>query len=244
MALQGSGQIKLSEIAGEFGGSAPHQMSEYYSGGSNTPSGTGSVPTSGEIQASDFYGTSNISYIGASGGNSTYNSGDYTYRKFTGSGTLAVSALGTTGNNSIEYLIVAGGGAGPNTAGGQSSGGGGGAGAGGGNGVNPGVGGDGGAGVYLADDFIGPTAPSYGTPGPVGSSRYFAGGGGGATANVPAPSVGQPGAGGGGKGGLFPSSSGTGGTINTGGGAGGNNNTGGSSVGGGSGIVIIRYKFQ
>ena len=136
------------------------------------------------------------------------------------------------------------GGDGTPPAGSYSSGGGGGASACGTNGVNPGGGGDGGAGAYLADDFIGPTAPSYGTPGPVGSSRYFAGGGGGATANVPAPSVGQPGAGGGGKGGLFPSTSGSGGTVNTGGGAGGNNNTGCTSVGGGSGIIMIRYKFQ
>ena len=58
MALQSSGQIKLSELATEFGGSAPHSMSEYYAGGTNVPSGTGSIPTSGEIQlAADFYGT-------------------------------------------------------------------------------------------------------------------------------------------------------------------------------------------
>lgn len=64
MALQSSGQIKLSEIATEFGGSAPHSMSEYYAGGANVPSGTGSIPTSGEIQlAADFYGTSNIIYL-------------------------------------------------------------------------------------------------------------------------------------------------------------------------------------
>lgn len=64
MALQSSGQIKLSEIATEFGGTAPHALSEYYAGGSNVPSGTGSIPTSGEIQlAADFYGTSNITYL-------------------------------------------------------------------------------------------------------------------------------------------------------------------------------------
>lgn len=52
MALQSSGQIKLSEIAAEFGGSAPHALSEYY--------GDGNAPASGEIQlAADFYGTSN-----------------------------------------------------------------------------------------------------------------------------------------------------------------------------------------
>jgi hypothetical protein len=38
MALQGSGAISLSQIASEFGGSAPHSLSEYYRGGSNVPS--------------------------------------------------------------------------------------------------------------------------------------------------------------------------------------------------------------
>ena len=129
MALQGSGQIKLSEIAGEFGGSAPHQMSEYYSGGSNTPSGTGSVPTSGEIQASDFYGTSNIAYINASGGNSTTNSGNYTYRTFTSSGTLTVSSIGAgSGNNTIDVFLVAGGGGSGGSLGSTAGRGGGGAG--------------------------------------------------------------------------------------------------------------------
>ena len=51
MALQSSGQIKLSEIATEFGGTAPHALSEYH--------GEGNAPSSGEIQlAADFYGTS------------------------------------------------------------------------------------------------------------------------------------------------------------------------------------------
>ena len=63
MALQSSGQIKLSEIAAEFGGSAPHSLSEYYSGGSNVPAGTQNassvtIPTSGQISlASSFYGS-------------------------------------------------------------------------------------------------------------------------------------------------------------------------------------------
>lgn len=53
MALPGSGQISLNDIATEFGGSAPHSLSEYH--------GKGNAPSSGEIQiAADFYGTSNI----------------------------------------------------------------------------------------------------------------------------------------------------------------------------------------
>ena len=93
--------------------------------------------------------------------------------------------------------------------------------------------GAGGVGAYIADPFIGPTAPSYGTPGPEGSTRYFAGGGSGSpgpgsTVNAP------PGGGGGAKGAT--------GTTNTGGGGGANSP--GSGANGGSGIVMIRYKFQ
>ena len=121
-----------------------------------------------------------------------------------------------------------------------SSGGGGGAGAAGTTTPSPSAspGGAGGTGAYLADDYIGPTAPSYGTPGPTGSSRFFSGGGGGSSANSGAG--GAAGAGGGGQGvGNTPPQSGTPGTINTGGGGGGN-----APSGGGSGIVMIRYKFQ
>ena len=101
--------------------------------------------------------------------------------------------------------------------------------------------GPGGIGGPLADAFFGPTAPSYGTPGPAGSTRYFAGGGGGGGQN-PFNNAGTGGSGGGGAGGYTPSG-GTVGTANTGGGGGGG---GGAANGanGGSGFVAIRYKFQ
>ena len=61
MALPGSGQLSINDIVGEFGGSAPHALSEYYRGGSLVPdSATNSgVPTSGQIKISDFYGAAN-----------------------------------------------------------------------------------------------------------------------------------------------------------------------------------------
>ena len=37
MALQSSGTIKISDLVAEFGGSAPHSLSEYYRGGANVP---------------------------------------------------------------------------------------------------------------------------------------------------------------------------------------------------------------
>jgi len=51
MGLQSSGSISLSNIAGEFGGSAPHSLSEYYGVASG-------VPASGTISLANFYGTS------------------------------------------------------------------------------------------------------------------------------------------------------------------------------------------
>tara|TARA_R100000951_G_scaffold5274_1_gene5786 strand:- start:417 stop:1046 length:630 start_codon:yes stop_codon:yes gene_type:complete len=49
-------------ISGEFGGSGSHALSEYYSGGSNVPSGSADsdgnvIPTSSTIKFSDFHGT-------------------------------------------------------------------------------------------------------------------------------------------------------------------------------------------
>ena len=56
--------LSLSQIQGEFGGSNPISLSEYYAGGAYVPAGTtgtnGPVPSSGTISISNFYGTSNI----------------------------------------------------------------------------------------------------------------------------------------------------------------------------------------
>ena len=129
----------------------------------------------------------------------------------------------------------------------NTGGGGGGAGAAG-TAANPGSGGGpGGIGSPIDTTLFGPTAPSYGTPGPA-PGRYFSGGGGGNEEVGPNPS-GAGGAGGGGAGGGFPSfgaqQGGNPGTANTGGGGGGGDyptpQTGGN---GGSGIVVIRYKYQ
>jgi hypothetical protein len=105
-------------------------------------------------------------------------------------------------------------------------------GGGGGAGAAGGPGAKGGDGSFILTSFIGPTAPSYGEPGP--SGRYFSGGGGGRPASSP------PGAGGLGGGGC--GSTGEDGTTNTGGGGGAKDPP--CAGAGGSGIVIIRYKFQ
>jgi hypothetical protein len=120
----------------------------------------------------------------------------------------------------------------------DGGGGGGGAGAGGSPG-RPGTG-NGGDGSYISPLFA---TPGEGTPGPVGSTRYFAGGGGGAQHRAQNPAnPGDGGAGGGAPG--APSGPGPSGTTNTGGGGGASRGAPANGGSGGSGMVIIRYKFQ
>ena len=136
---------------------------------------------------------------------------------------------GGAGGDGLIAFTAAGGGGGAGQAGGPGE---------------PGTGGSnyGGSGSYvLGSGFAG----SNGTTGPVCGARYFSGGGGGGVNNFPAgPGAVSPGgSGGGGNGASQTSPTNTNGTANTGGGAGGATNL---LVGktGGSGIVIIRYKFQ
>jgi len=111
-------------------------------------------------------------------------------------------------------------------------------------GPNPNGGGAGGTGGGF------PTA--FGTSGEsCGSFYYFSGGGGGGGRDSASGTGGAGGVGGGGPGGTGapgcgPQKAGTAATANTGGGGGGGGNNGGPCKGaaGGSGIVIIRYKFQ
>ena len=99
-------------------------------------------------------------------------------------------------------------------------------------------GGAGGAGSFIPTAFIGPTAPSYGETGPAG--RYFAGGGaGGASPNRGGQTPGSATGGLGGGGDVTLT-----GTENTGGGGGASDNSAPGGRSGGSGIVMIRYKFQ
>lgn len=110
MALQGSGQMKMSDIYDEFtgthNGSQEIQMSDYRDKG-DVPAGSGT-----EIQlATDMYGASNISYTSATGGTiTTYTSSGVNYKvhSFTSSGTFAVSSVGS--DATINCLVVAGGG--------------------------------------------------------------------------------------------------------------------------------------
>jgi len=59
MAIPGSGQISISNIVTEFGGSPPNSMSQYYRDGGRVPGNNTNVPTSGLIRLSNFYGAVN-----------------------------------------------------------------------------------------------------------------------------------------------------------------------------------------
>jgi len=184
-------------------------------------------------------GVSTFSSITSAGGGRVLGSGGQPG----GSGGGAYNPSNGAGNGNTPPVSPPQGNGGGNSSNpGSSSAGGGGAGAAG-SPANPGPR-QGGVGAYVVDAFLGPTAPSYGTPGPVSAVRYFSGGGAGG-ANSPGFS---PAAGGAGGGGAGPADSGavpgptTNATTNTGGGGGGAWH--GMHGNGGSGIVMIRYKFQ
>jgi len=97
----------------------------------------------------------------------------------------------------------------------------------------------GGCGSYVPTTFIGPESPNYGEPGssppsePRTAGQYFAGGGAGRPISHPS---------GGGVGGGGPAENN--GLTNMGGGGGYGNAPSNNIGAGGSGIVMIRYKFQ
>jgi len=199
-----------------------------YPSNSDAPANSGSAST-----------FSTISSAGGGGGGNIFTSSDHDSGANGGSGggsSQVLDSSGTPSGGSGNTPPVSppqgqpGGGSGPNNI--NGSGGGGGAGGAGANGVGPqpnGTGGAGGAGV----------ASSI-TGSPVG----YAGGGGGAgnaTRGAANPV-------GGGGNGMSYSACGSAGTANTGGGGGGmtgpNPAYSSGSFSGGSGIVIIRYKYQ
>lgn len=61
MTIKSSGSLSLTDIATEFGGAKPYNLSGYYSGGARVPADAtgqnGPIPSSGEIKFSDFYGS-------------------------------------------------------------------------------------------------------------------------------------------------------------------------------------------
>lgn len=73
MAIQSSGAISISELATEFGGSAPHALSEYYRDAGLVPGNNTGVPTSGAVALTDFYGSVAALVLDVSSNQTAYN---------------------------------------------------------------------------------------------------------------------------------------------------------------------------
>ena len=101
MAMPSSGAISFAQMQTEFGGSNPIGFNEYYAGGSHVPSGTGSIPSSGTINLSTFYGTQSTPTsfsTSLTSGTSGFGTTSY-YGYFTGN--IIVSAFGSISNSSV-----------------------------------------------------------------------------------------------------------------------------------------------
>lgn len=112
MTLPSSGVMSLAMIAGEFGGSPPHALNEYYRGGALVPNiaENANIPTSGQISLGQFYGAK------ASSGFSVTRTGQaeiHLLHVGTGnvplSGETAFSAVGGTGSYSYNTVWASGG---------------------------------------------------------------------------------------------------------------------------------------
>lgn len=109
MPLQSSGEISLLNIATEFGGTAPHSMSEYY----DVADG---IPSSGQISFNQFYGASAQTTHGISDYYGTYGVGAFSSSglSFTLSqaeGTAAVWTIspGIPVSSSVKFFCTNGG---------------------------------------------------------------------------------------------------------------------------------------
>ena len=88
MGLQSSGSISLNDVAGEFGGSAAHSLSEYYAAADG-------IPASGQISLSDFYGKSASLWIPSTS--------DINVNGLHGS--MASSSSRTIAGNTQDYML-------------------------------------------------------------------------------------------------------------------------------------------
>ena len=114
MALPSSGTLSINDIVGEFGGSAPHSLSEYYRGGPLVKNITqnSSVPTSGTIKITDFYGAvkyTPLSILGnAAWVQSSTLSTSSSQSVTVPSGTKSVIALGSISTNRTKRTLHTG----------------------------------------------------------------------------------------------------------------------------------------
>ena len=103
MPVKDSGQLDITEIVAEFGGSTPHALNEYYRGGANVPDVTinNSIPVSGQIQMNNFYSAANIEALSYNGSANTVTSEYYTIWN-SSSATITVDVTGNRAVKSAE----------------------------------------------------------------------------------------------------------------------------------------------
>lgn len=106
MTIVSSGAISINSLVGEYGGSTPHSMNEYYKGGSLVlnHSNNANVPTSGTIQLDDFYGQSNAqpfdaTLAGTCGTSSSAGGKDFPGSTHEGINTNNIAFLGSAGTH-------------------------------------------------------------------------------------------------------------------------------------------------
>jgi hypothetical protein len=115
MSLPSSGTLTLNDIQNEFGGSNPIGLSEYYRGGTYVPNSplTTTIPTSGTIAVSNFYGTSKRIQVASTITGPTTDYNVYTNRSpfyISGITDLTVTvnsgvSVGSTSNGSYAMLV-------------------------------------------------------------------------------------------------------------------------------------------
>lgn len=117
MALPSSGTLRISDIATEFGDTAPNSMSEFYRGGGKVPDSAGNsgVPASGQIGIGNFYNAANRAAIALNIAADTQNYDVYTqasanpsYSAGTSDITVTISpgvAVGSSSTGSYALLV-------------------------------------------------------------------------------------------------------------------------------------------
>ena len=75
MAVKSSGELSmLNDIVAEFGGTAPHAMSEYYGGAGLVPAGANpNVPANGQIRFNNMYGSIAATVLTITSNTNNYN---------------------------------------------------------------------------------------------------------------------------------------------------------------------------
>lgn len=124
MAIPASGQVTLSDLQIEYGGTDPISIDEYYRGGAYVPSGAGTatIPASGAITLDNFRGTSKTAVVtyniiggGGSGGFGVDNKEPSRGSYGGPGGASTISAIG------IQTITAAGGAGGENCGGGRGT---------------------------------------------------------------------------------------------------------------------------